>query len=108
MKWIKVQTRFEGYHRWKDAPEDVEFLRNTHRHIFHVKLQIEVEKNNRELEFIRVKDWLNEMLDRVAVGERSCEDLCELILKSTKDKYGDRKVKVEVSEDGENGAIVER
>ena len=34
--FVVVKTEFEGFHSWEDAPDEVSFLRNLHRHIFHV------------------------------------------------------------------------
>ena len=48
---IYIQTQFTGYHRWDDAPDCVAFLRNTHRHVFHVKVTVPVQHNDRAIEF---------------------------------------------------------
>ena len=34
---IYVKFTKEGIHCYPDAPEDVEFLKNPHRHIFHFR-----------------------------------------------------------------------
>jgi hypothetical protein len=36
MSRIQVRTSFVGVHQWKDAPDEVAFLRNLHRHVFKV------------------------------------------------------------------------
>ena len=38
--WVTFQK--EGIHKYPDAPDEVDFLRYPHRHMFHFKVQIEV------------------------------------------------------------------
>lgn len=110
---IRVRAQFEGFHCWSDAPDEVAFLREEHRHIFHVDALIEVRHGDRELEFILVKRWLErESIDPLKLvlrqglqTEMSCEDIAELIAGDIRKQYGNRAIKVEVSEDGENGGI---
>lgn len=111
---IVVQTRFESLHFWRDAPDEVLFLKTPHRHEFHVRLKLEVEHGNRELEFILVKRWLDKFLEpwteRAKRGEAttdSCEHIARIILRVAHQKYGERRASVSVFEDGENGAEVE-
>lgn len=100
--WITAQ--FVGYHRWVDAPTSVEFLRNFHRHMLHVRVEYKVSHKNRALEFFEMKQRLETFLAVNLIGrftELSCEQMAELILK------GVQADSVTVSEDGENGAEVE-
>lgn len=102
-KFVWVTARFMAYHRWKDAPESVAFLRDYHRHVFHVKLTVQVGHGDREVEFFTLKDQLQRHLRTVWEGQRfdqSCEQIAEVILWT----FG--AAQVEVSEDGENGATV--
>ena len=39
---IVVRTSFEGIHQYTNAPEEVDFLRHPHRHMFYVEAEIEV------------------------------------------------------------------
>ena len=100
--FIYAKSQFEAFHRWKDAPEDVEFLRSFHRHIFHVKVTFEVQHNNRNIEFFQFKRKLDFFLGGYTGRsfEFSCEQLAEQVLVHF------RAHSVEVSEDGENGAVV--
>lgn len=109
---IYVTFQFEWFHRRPDAPEEVAFLRNEHRHMFHVKAKIEVLHEDRELEFILVKRELESQINNMleAIGDhRSCEMMASwfatYILKRYPTPKG-RGISVEVSEDGENGGIV--
>lgn len=103
---IFVTLQFEGFHRWKDAPEEHAYLRDYHRHMFHVRVELPVEHSNRDTEFIafkrKVEGWLQIFSGWDRRFEYSCEQLAEKILR----QFGASVVTV--SEDGENGAIVER
>ena len=109
-RYIYVTTQFEGIHRYPDAPEEVSFLRNYHRHLFKVRFQIEVFHNERDIEFILFKRELDEYIRTYLQDKEmnlSCESIAEWLLAKVRTKYIDRKVICEVSEDGENGAILE-
>lgn len=110
---IFVTTQFEGMHRWKDAPEEVSFLREYHRHMFHVRFEVEVTKEDRDIEFILLKRELDGLVKTLFVGvklDNSCETIAKRICDFMTREYGPcagRAARCEVSEDGENGAIVE-
>ena len=110
--YIIIRTQFEGCHYWKDAPLEVDFLRAPHRHIFHVEVKLPVSHNDRELEFFLVKRFLDDAIDKLypsfELKNKSCEMIAEEILKAIQDKFGFKKdVSVSVSEDNENGSVVE-
>lgn len=103
--FIFCTEQFEGYHYWDKAKN---YLKYIHRHIFHVKLYIKVYGDDREIEFIKVKNELKKFLDKhytMKKFRKSCEMIAREIKKHFEEKYM-RQVKVEVSEDGENGAII--
>jgi len=100
---IWIQTRFTGYHRWVDAPDGVAFLRDYHRHIFHVKLGVGVTDTNREIEFFQLKKKVDTYL-RNHYKDMDFEQSCEAIAGELLDAFDASFV--EVSEDGENGATV--
>lgn len=105
-RFIYVTLQQEFIHQYKDAPEEVSYLRYPHRHLAHIKVQIEVYHNERELEFIMVKHKISAMLQdylRVTCGH-SCETIAEFIINFVQEEYGNnRDIIVDVSEDGENG-----
>ena len=109
---IFVTTQFEGLHRWKDAPEEVSFLREYHRHIFHVRFEVEVTKEDRDIEFILLKRELTRLVETLFVGvklDESCESIARKIVDfMTRERRicAGRAASCEVSEDGENGATV--
>lgn len=109
--YISVYFQFEGFHKWSNAPDEVGFLRDLHRHIFHVKSTIQVSHSDRDLEFILVKRWLESEVSKMktVLGEgASCEMMCRYFIDVITDRHPSTPyVMVEVSEDGENGGIVE-
>lgn len=103
---IIVTTQFEALHCWPDCPfEDVKFLRHPHRHVFHATMKFPVNHNDRDREFILVKQNLDHFLmvnwSRKNLGSKSCEDLCLELL----EKFPDA-VFASVFEDNENGAEI--
>lgn len=108
MKTLVIVTCIvEGFHYWKNAPEDVKFLSYPHRHNFLVKLFVQVTNHDREVEFFTLqkslKDWLSNFFKEVR------EDSCESIAIKIGEEFGRlyNVIAVEVWEDGENGARVE-
>lgn len=103
--YITMTTRFEGFHRWSDAPEAASFLRARHRHVFHVKAVKEVAHDDRDIEFILLK---REVDKHIALLNDTPEEVenwsCERWAIALVEKFG--LAECEVSEDGENGARV--
>lgn len=109
-KHIFVRTQFEALHRWENAPAEVSFLKHYHRHMFHVELLMSVTNVDRELEFILVKRALEAFIKAhiPAKSGLSCEMMAVGIVEWAETTYGRRqKIRCSVSEDGENGAMVE-
>lgn len=105
---IVVRWQFEGFHFYPHAPADVRFLRETHRHLFKCSLKIEVRHDNRELEFFMVQRDLKKKFNDGMMDNKSCEMIAKEIVLFAQQEYGAlRDITVEVSEDGENSAIVE-
>jgi hypothetical protein len=103
-----VKCQFEGWHSWPEAPNDCAYLRNIHRHMFHVELTTKAVSNlNREIEFIglkhKVQEWCVARFGGLGYGKfssnLSCEHMAQLILREFDASQ------VEVFEDGENGAV---
>lgn len=107
--YITVRWQYTGFHKWKDAPDKVAFLRHNHRHKFHAQAQIEVTHDDRELEYFMVLDVIEGQIQPfMFLGDvSSCEQQANFVLEGLKNIYGvDRKYRVDVSEDGENGSGV--
>jgi hypothetical protein len=107
-KTIYCQFRFEGWHRWPTPIESEAYLGVRHRHLFHVKVWFPVTDSDREIEFIQAGRRLRVECEKlVATGvpeEWSCEHWCDFFMKYSLD--GAVPVRVQVSEDGENGAEI--
>jgi uncharacterized protein YqgQ len=108
-KWIFVTFQREGIHCWpgaKDLP-GVEFLANPHRHLFKFRVEVQVFHDDREIEFILFKRELEKLYGDgiLELDYKSCEMIADELAKYIKDHYPGRFMKIEVSEDGENGAV---
>ena len=88
---------------------DVSFLGYPHRHIFHFRVAIMVTHNDRDIEFIQFKRWLEKLYAEktLELDYKSCEMMSDDLFDKISEKYPGRGVKIEVSEDGENGALIE-
>lgn len=112
LRSITCSTSFEGIHCWPEAPDDVAYLRNPHRHIFHIMAEIGVKHNDRDVEFIMAKHhidaWIKFQLHNgvYEMGRQSCEDVAELLVQWIENRYPKRSISVSVFEDGENGCTV--
>ena len=114
--WVTFQK--EGMHCYPAAATDpllntndeynVAFLANPHRHIFHFRVWIDVWHNDRDIEFIQFKRWLENLYrdSTLALDFKSCEMMSDDLYIQIATRYPGRSVWVEVSEDGENGAFI--
>jgi len=110
--WVTFQR--EGIHKYPAALEDpkladVSFLGYPHRHIFHFKVTIGVFHNDRDIEFIQFKRWLESLYGdgTLKLDYKSCEMMADDLYLKIADRYPNRKVIIDVSEDGENGCSIE-
>lgn len=98
---------FEGIHCWPTCPfEEVKYLRDPHRHIFHIKAFKQVFHDDRDVEFImlkhKVEDYLKVTFPQGQMGATSCEMLGRDLMEQFD------LIEVDVSEDGENGAFISK
>jgi hypothetical protein len=122
---IWVTFRKEGIHRYPAAATDprlntageydVSFLANAHRHIFHFRVWIDVFHNDRDIEFIQFKRWLENLYsgtgpyneNRVLeLDFKSCEMIADDLYTQIAARYPGRAVWIDVAEDGENGCLI--
>jgi hypothetical protein len=113
-KWIWVTFQKAGLHRYPAAGidsnlESVDYLQHTHRHKFHFKVKMEVFHNDRDLEFIMVQEYCESLYGNktLIVDYRSVEMIAEDLYNILKEKYPNRDMIIDVSEDGENGCSIE-
>ena len=109
--WVTFQK--EGIHKYPAAATDpklaeVSFLGNEHRHIFHFRVELEVFHDDRDIEFIQFKRWLENLYNQgtLALDFKSCEMMADDLYLQIASRYPDRAVWIEVAEDGENGALI--
>ncbi len=117
MIWVTFQR--EGIHKYPVAltdpnlatgdEYDVSFLGYPHRHIFHFKVAIEVFHDDRDIEFIQFKRWLENLYKgaTLALDFKSCEMIAEDLYGEINSKYPNRDVWIDVSEDNENGCHIQ-
>jgi hypothetical protein len=119
-KMIWVTFRKEGMHKYPAAATDpnlatgdeydVSFLANPHRHIFHFRVWLSVTHNDRDVEFIQFKRWLEKLYSSnegvLSLDYKSCEMMSDDLYAQVSQRYPDREVWIEISEDGENGSFI--
>jgi hypothetical protein len=115
---IWVTFRKEGMHKYPAAATDpalatgdeydVSFLANPHRHIFHFRVWIDVFHNDRDIEFIQFKRWLENLFrdSTLSLDYKSCEMIADDLYTQISSRYPGRSVWIEVAEDGENGCLI--
>ena len=135
-KMIWVTFKKEGIHKYPaalDDPklatggwDDVSFLGYPHRHIFHFRVWIEVFHDDRDIEFIQFKRWLERLYsgagadttqstggsekqsttdsEVLILDYKSCEMISDELFQKISARYPERTIRIEVSEDGENGS----
>lgn len=111
-RMIFVTFQREGIHCYPAAATDpnladVSFLASPHRHMFHFNVAIQVFHNDRDLEFIQFKRWLDNLYTGVLeLNRKSCEMISDDLYEQIASRYPDRDIAITVSEDGENGATI--
>jgi hypothetical protein len=119
-RMIWITFRKEGIHKYPAAAEDpalktgdqydVSFLGYPHRHIFHFTVAIQVWHNDRDIEFIQFKRWLEGLYSGdqgvLSLDYKSCEMISDDLYEQIASRYPGRDIEITVSEDGENGATI--
>lgn len=114
---VFARTRFVGLHQWPSAPPAVAWLRNRHRHEFHIEVELPVGHDDRAIEFQLLKQLVDDMLaawyqpvgaeQAAHLGTTSCETIGHRLALALLDEFTDAAwCQVTVSEDGENGSRV--
>ena len=119
-RMIWVTLRKEGIHKYPAALDDpklktgnkydVSFLGYPHRHIFHFNIAIQVFHNDRDVEFIQFKRWIEGLYSGdqgvLSLDYKSCEMISDDLYEAIASRYPNRDIEITVSEDGENGATI--
>jgi len=117
-RMIYVTLQKEGIHCYPAAATDinlkteneydVSFLSHPHRHIFHFNVSIQVFHNDRDIEFIQFKRWLENLYKEgtLELNHKSCEMMSDDLYEQISRRYPNRDIVITVSEDNENGATI--
>lgn len=105
IKTVFAKVLFEATHNWPGCDiNEVSYLKNEHRHVFHITAYAKIDHDDREIEFIvlkhRIEEWLLNRYPKRQLGSKSCEMLALEIMAA----FG--LSKCIVSEDGENGVEI--
>lgn len=105
---VIIQFEIEGFHQYPNAPQEVNFLSDRHRHTFKVKAGYSVKDLNREKEIFIERDYIKEYLTEsygfpCEFGPMSCEMIAKEILTFAQE---DGMVWCEVWEENTGGARV--
>lgn len=104
---IITHNEIVGFHCWKNAPEELTFLRSRHRHVFYIRCYIPIAQYDRELEIFSEEEKVAQYLrdrygDPCEFRDMSCESIARELLIYMKAN------EVEVLEDNRGGAKVAR
>lgn len=113
---VGIKFEIEGMHCYPNASanhgDGVKFLEQPHRHLFKFNCKKRVNHDNRDEEFILLKNKVESYIKRNTLiiggtsiydfGKQSCEQIAKKVLKQFDFE------EVEVSEDGENYAVVKK
>lgn len=109
---VRSYVKVPGIHNWPgcDIPE-VLYLRDPHRHVFHIRANKTVTHDDRDVEIIKLGMDIERYLKDVYAPDRACDDTCvfgamscEMIARELVEKF--ELQSCEVLEDDENGATV--
>jgi hypothetical protein len=111
---VVVRLEVYGLHQWRQCNSNVvPYLAHKHRHKFSIAAYFRVASDKRQIEFITISNGLNEQLRKqFYVPEYGCLDFdnmsCEEIAAHIFRRFKGSAYRVEVYENDEGGAIVER
>lgn len=82
---VIIRFEIEGFHNYPNAPKEVEFLSNQHRHTFVVKCGYKVKDLNREREIFICREQVKKYIDKsfgtpCQFNAMSCEMIATEIL----------------------------
>lgn len=109
----------EGFHAYPEALTDpnlatggfydVSHLGHRHMHYFYFKVWVAVSHDNREIEFIQLRRWLENLYSNgsLELNNMSCEMMCDALYQQISARYPDTEIRIDISEDNINGSYVE-
>lgn len=79
-KTVIVQFEIDGFHSYPDAPEEVSFLSDKHRHTFIIKCGYAVIHTDREQEIFICRDYLRSYINSKYGNPSNFKNMsCEMI-----------------------------
>lgn len=107
---VIIRLEIDGFHRYPNAPEEVSFLANNHRHTFVITCAYAIIDLDREKEIFICRDEVKKYIENkygipAQFNDMSCEMICNDILNSFS---GDWMRWCEVWEENTGGARVVR
>ena len=109
----------EAYHKFPGAdinPEyatgdeyDVSHLGFRHMHYFNFKVWVQVTHENRQIEFIQMRRWIEDLYSKgiLELDNQSCEMMSDALYEKLIDRYPGMEIKIDISEEGINGSYTE-
>lgn len=117
--FVYVTFQKEGYHAYPEAltdpslatkdQYDVSHLGHRHMHYFYFKVWVAVNHNNREIEFIQLRRWLENLYNNgtLELNNMSCEMMSDALYTQISERYPGTEIRIDISEDNINGSYVE-
>lgn len=118
-QFIYTQFVKEGYHCFPEAGTDASYatgdqydvshLALKHMHYFYFKVWIQVTHQNRDIEFIQCRRWLESLYatGTLQLNSMSCEMLSDALYQQIAARYPGMEVRIDVSEENINGSFTE-
>lgn len=116
--FVYTQFNKQGYHRFPEADQlpqfatgdkyDVSHLALRHMHYFFFKVWVEVKHENRDIEFIQLRRWLEELYaGELDIDYMSCEMLSDNLAIKIRERWPTSEIRIDVSEENINGSYTE-
>lgn len=112
-RYIWVTFQRPGFHHYPNAVvdpnlSDVSYLGHRHRHLFKFRVKIQAFHADRELEFHQVLNYCESLFDQsIDIDNKSVEMLADDLYTKLYEKFPNRDMIIDVSEDGEVGCSIE-
>ena len=118
-QFVYCTFQLEGYHRYPDADKhphtatgddmDVSHLALRHMHYFNFKVWVQVNHDNRDIEFIQLRRKLLKLYQHntLELDGKSCEMLSNDLYEILHEWYPNSEIRIDVSEEGINGSYTE-
>ena len=109
----------EGYHYYPGADVnpgtatndkfDVSHLAFKHMHYFYFKVWVQVHHDDRDIEFIQLRRWIEELYDSayLSMDNQSCEMMSDALYTQLCCRYPNSEIRIDISEENINGSYTE-